>query len=351
MSRNDKKQRREAKRKAKRQQIRKQSSVSPTKRLADARGEVEGWMSEDFELHRQVQLFVWKRAAGLTGIACFLVDQGVVGLKDAWTRLGVVHDEFEEMIDQSERRGISMLRTEPEEVRRWVAGGVRWAHDNGMRLPKDWTKAAAFVGGVGDWATADVSQFQMEFAGHPDDLRQRLIGDSLQNYLQRTDIRFIFNEAAPYMDQETGEYVDDEDDSEEDEFDDLLDEFPEEQMEELLGKLTAPALALVVRTVAWLSARGETPSSELLEAWRSTMLGAMLSRLAMPDADDEELGEFGYDLMKSVSQRIEPSRFVEYQRAFGQVLQFLETDPTLMRTAMLEHGMSGEAPPETDEEE
>ena len=36
-----------------------------------------------------MQIFVFKQAGRLAGVACFLIDQGVVGLKDAWTRMNV----------------------------------------------------------------------------------------------------------------------------------------------------------------------------------------------------------------------------------------------------------------------
>lgn len=178
MSKTDKKQRNKAKRQAKRLAIKRRDSISPIKRLAEAKGDVEYWMSEDFEELGQAQMFVYKRAAGLSGVACFLVDQGVVGLKDCWVRMRIERSEFQEMIDRSQERGISMRRVLPEQIRRMVAGGIRWAHENGMRLPKDWAKPASFIGGVSDWASADVSAFVKEFTGHPEDLRQRLIGES-----------------------------------------------------------------------------------------------------------------------------------------------------------------------------
>src|SRR5690349_6827750 len=95
MAKPDKSHRHNAKRKAKRQAIRRQQSVSPVKRLASAPGELECWASENFEQTGQMQLFAWKRAAGLSGVACFLLDRGVVGLKDAWVSMGVDHAYFD----------------------------------------------------------------------------------------------------------------------------------------------------------------------------------------------------------------------------------------------------------------
>src|SRR5580692_6916144 len=49
MSRPDKKQRHKAKREAKRLAARRRDSISPVKRLAESKGDMEIWMSEDFE--------------------------------------------------------------------------------------------------------------------------------------------------------------------------------------------------------------------------------------------------------------------------------------------------------------
>ena len=221
MPHSNKKQRRELKRKAKKRDLRRQSGISPVKRLAAASGEVECWISDKFEELGQRQIFVYKSAAGLTGLSCFLVDRGVVGLKDAWTTMNTDRAELADALDSSADRGIRMRRAEVSEALRCVCGGARWAHDNGMRLPKDWVRAPLLLGDVSDWRSADVSGFVMEFAGHPEDLRQRLIGEPFDTYLQRDDIQFIFADDAPYMEQSTGRYVDANGELDEDDLDEV----------------------------------------------------------------------------------------------------------------------------------
>jgi hypothetical protein len=279
-----------------------------------------------------------------------------VGLKDAWVRLQIDHDEFESMIERSRRGGIPMRRATLEEVRRWVAGGARWAHDNGMRLPKDWTKAAALIGGVGDWASADVSAFVREFAGHPADLRRRLIGESFETYVARTDIDFVFSNDAPYSDPMTGEYSnvldsDDDDDGTGDDWDEDEDSFsglPREEVQALLDRFTPAALALVTETTTWLSARGERPSDELFEVWRGVMFAAMVSKRAMPNASDKEQADFSFQLMQDLIVDVEPSRRAEYHRTVGLVLEHLQTNSMMMQEAVLKYGLSGDG---GDEEE
>lgn len=98
MSKADKKHRQKTKRKEKQQESRRRESAGPVKRLAEARGEFQCWMSDNFEEFGQLDSFVHKRAAGLVGMAAFLVDRGVVGLKDAWTRMNVDEQDFMDMI-------------------------------------------------------------------------------------------------------------------------------------------------------------------------------------------------------------------------------------------------------------
>ncbi len=314
-------------------------------------------MSDDFQLNGQMQLFVYKQAAGLSGIACFLVDRGIVGLKDAWTRTDMSRNEFREMLEKCDRRGLRMGRVAIEEVRRWVAGGIRWAHENGMRLPKDWAKPASLIGGVGDWGSADLSGFAKEFAGHPEDLRQRLIGESFESLLAREDIDFIFSDAAPYMDQRTGQdaHVDDlnaldEGDSDlDDDPQSLLAGLPDEALNKQADRFIPAATALAADTAKWLEARTDNASPGLLEAWRSMMLAATLSKAAILDGPEDEVADLTYDFLKELSARIEPSRSTEHHRAVEQILEHLQTDPLLMQKAVLKYGLADQTVEERNE--
>lgn len=351
MSKKDKKQRHRAKREARRKELRRKESVSPIKRLAMARGELECWISDDFESFNQLQIFVYKRGGGLSGIACFLIDRGVVGLKDAWTRMDISPEEFGDMLTRGQQNGITLHRGSAEEARKWIAGGVRWAHDNGMRLPKDWAKAASLIDGVGDWHNADVSQFVKEFAGHPEDLRQRLIGEPLETYLQRKDIKFIFSDAAPYKDQGTGSYsdwdlLDEADEEEDEELDDdaLASLIPDEQIDELLAKVAPLAENITEKTKARLLERGQEPSPELFSAWQNLLICRLMAGAAFQGGPQEEIDDFAYQLLQGLSERVEESRAAEFDRAIEQVSEHLEADPQLMQREYLNN-----QPPEAAE--
>jgi hypothetical protein len=337
MSRADKKQRKEAKRKARKMEIRRRESVSPLKRLGDTPGEMECWMSEQAGAVGQVQCFVYKRAAGLTGLACFLVDRGVVGLKDAYTLIPADREHLDRIREGAESRGIGMKQTSIEQIRNIVAGSVRWAHAHGMRLPKDWHKTAAVIGGVGDWASADVSKFVKEFAGHPEDLRRRLIGESLESFMARTDITFIFSDAAPYMDQETGRYenngeIDDE------EFDDeeglSLDDFPDVLLDEIDKRLT-PVVAKIEPTIkSWLADRNQPPSSEIAVVCKNLFLASLLSAVAQPDGDRKGFSDAYAKLFRNIASEADPENSPERTRAYEQLLDFMRANPLQLENAL-----------------
>ena len=340
----NKKQRHEAKRKAKRLTARRRDSISPVKRLSDSKGEVECWASGDFSFMRQLQIFAYKRAGGLNGVACFLVDQGVVGLKDSWVRLDMDRPQLQEMLNVAEGRGITMRRIEVEEARRWIAGGARWAYDNGMRLPRDWLKHTSVIGGVLGWQNADVSAFTMNFAGHPEDLRQRLIRETLESYLKRDDIQFTFSMDAPYKDQRTGEYApelnsdafdDDESDDESDEqFESPDDGASFEVFKKLTHRLDIVAATLVSETQKWLATRNEMASPELAEAWKSVITSTLLAKSTLPDANEQEVSELSGKLLFEAIRLIEPARLVERKRATDQALEHLETNSLIIQNAI-----------------
>jgi len=257
----------------------------------------------------------------------------------------VTRQQFAKMLEQSKERGIRMRPGTVEEARRWIAGGMRWAHQNGMCLPKDWRGPALLIGGVGDWTAADVSDFVMEFAGHPDDLRQRLMGEPFESYIRRKDVAFEFSEAAPYMDQRTGEYSDPFDGSplDPDEAESNAADVPIEELNAMAERFNPPAVALAGKTATWLAALDEAPSVELVDAWKSVMLAAFISKTALPDAPADEIADLGLEFLEDISERIDEARVEEHDRAVGQVLRHLETDSTLMQQAVLEHGLERNA--------
>ncbi|HTW94644.1 MAG TPA: hypothetical protein VMD30_07625 [Tepidisphaeraceae bacterium] len=344
MSKASKKERHKARREAKKAQLRRQEAMSPAKRLGQAPGPVECWMSAGLEVHGQAHIYAFKRAGGLSGVACFLVDEGVVGLKDAFMYMDVDRVDFLEMIDSCKKQGIAMQPVPLEKAKQLIAGGLRWAHDNGMRLPKEWTKTATIIGGLGDWTNADVSPFVKEFAGHPEDLRRRLIGEAFETYIRRKDVSFVFSDSAPVMDQETGAYLntglpfDDLDDQEDEKQEIDLDavvaklladgvlQIAEKQVPPVAGDLTAV-------TLKWLADQNETPSPELERAWRGILLATFITAASMPHLSNDEDADLVAALLEAFVAQEEQSRQQAFSHGMDQALRHLSTNPMMMRQA------------------
>jgi hypothetical protein len=338
MSKANKKQRHKARREAKKREARRQNSISPIKRLADALGEVECWRSGDFETLRQISFFVYKRSAGLSGVVCFLVDRGVVGLKDAFVKMQIDREEMDYMLSSGKSQGIHPSRCTLEEVRRTVAGGIRYAHENGMRLPKDWVKVASIVGGVGDWTSADISPFSREFIGHPEDLRRRLIGEPFEDFIQRKDIAFLFADNAPVMNLDTGEY----EEAEEGNFDDDEEleesEISQEQLEVLEDNLKPVADALAEQTHRWVLSRGDQPGLELEYGWQSLLMALMLSEATLPEGSEDQMEELAKKLLVGMAKDMEDSRLKQYTRSVRQALQHVQADKSIVGSALTKYG-------------
>ncbi len=342
----DKKQRQKKKREAKKRDLRRRESVSPVKRLADTPGVTEYWTSGDFGLRGQSEILVHKQAGGLTGFAAFLIDRGVVGLKDAYTRLGVSIGEFREVLDGSRDRGVPLTRTTATEAAAVIAGAIRWTRQNGMRLPKDWEKTVRILGPMPDIDTADVSKFVMEFEGHPEDLRQRLIGEPFDAFVKRKDVSILFSDEAPFKGSalhklDVPDELYDEGDEDDDDGDDrgesgagVAGDQPAEQLEEILRMTTPAATTLVEQTKLWLSARGEAASAELFEAWRSVLVAAALAKMALPNGSQKQVSGLAYNLIESLVGRIDEERVKEYDRALAQVVQHSQADPDVMESAI-----------------
>lgn len=342
MPKQDKKQRRAAKQAQKKKEARRHDSISPLKRLADAPGEAECWATPDFELNGQLSIHAFKRGDGLSGQFSFLIDRGVVGLKDTWSVIPIEPAQRQMIFDASRERGFALQRITSAAALAWIAGAARWTNENGMKLPKDWLKIAAVVGDVGDWHHADVSAFKKEFAGHPEDLRQRLIAESFESYMKRKDIAFTFSDGAPFKDQRTGRYsnleeyaADDEEDIEE--VDELFSSLTDAELNDVLMKYVPVAAELTKQTGAWLAAKGKSPSSELPNAWKLIVVVTTLSNNLPAESDmtDDDKGDLSHDWIVELSQRITTDSPEELHRAIGQCIQHLLVDQHLMVNASI----------------
>jgi hypothetical protein len=308
--------------------------------LAAAPGSFECYTSGDLKAFGQVQVVVHKRTPRGSGTAMFLIDRGIVGLKDAFVICPMTAEDFRSLIDDELRPAYPTSRITLEEARALVAGAVRFARGHGMRLPKDLEKTTSIIGGIGDWTTADTSPFLKEFAGHINDLRQRLIGQPFEEFIRRDDITFIFSNDAPYMDQKTGNYVNVAEndlshlsDLSPEEIEEIAADIPIEELNEVVEAFAPAATELREQTTLWLAAQGQNPSAELFEAWRTVLTAGTLAVTSMPDAPAGDVKDFGGELLESMYARLGDDRSV----AFNQVMEHLAAEPTLMQRALLKH--------------
>lgn len=175
-------------------------AISPYKRAART-GEIaacyinEGWDDDGF-----ASMLVLRRVgdSGLV-LAAFYSDLWCCGLKDAWGRLDITMHEFEEDVYGRFSRDVNMLRVQPSLIRRLVGGGIRFARQNGFRLPPRYERWVSILGDVDASDAADLSDYGFEdgmlhFVGNLEDLRRRLIGCSVEEFLKREDVHFTIGE-------------------------------------------------------------------------------------------------------------------------------------------------------------
>ena len=184
------------KREQKRQQLRKMNSVSPVKRATQGRL-VACMMNADWRERGQAVPYLLREGPGGRYVmATFMIDLWCAGLKDAYGRVDVLRDEFDDAVARmDERMDGTMEDVSIDEVADVVAGSVRFARQNGFKLPKDWHKWAALVDPDLDFETADLSDFGKDggllWVGPTSDLRRRLIGSTVAEFFARPDVHYV----------------------------------------------------------------------------------------------------------------------------------------------------------------
>ncbi len=263
MARNAKKaERRRLKRQQKRSRLRRAEGDSPYRRIG-AHGEVVAcYLNANWRKTGEAAIYCLRSIpGGGHAMAAFLVDVWCMGLKDAWGHLGISADEFNESILRWGRRDLDLTRIDADLAQRLVAGGIRFARQNGFRLPKRHERWVALLGGVGDVDTADLEEFGVDgglrYIGSTEDLSKRLIGCTVEQFLTRDDVKFILggDDFSLLDGDELGVEEDDELNAEED---DELD------VEEVADDVHAAAVSAVRR---WCFANGMQPHPRLPEAW------------------------------------------------------------------------------------
>jgi hypothetical protein len=197
MARQSKKERRRLKRKRRHKETIRLRQASPYEKIGQA-GRVERCaINDDWSERGQAIVYVLCQAPGRPpAMGAFLVDLWCAGLKDAWGRLEFSRQDFRDLVEKSSRgMDLDFVEADLDEVRALIAASIRFARRNGFRLPPRYERWLAVVGGVGDIDDADLSDFgrkgKLCWVGPEEDLRRRLIGSTVQEFLARDDVEYI----------------------------------------------------------------------------------------------------------------------------------------------------------------
>ena len=196
---------------------------------------------------------------------------------------------------------LELVRVDLETARRLVAGGIRFARQNGFRLPRNHRRWAALLGDLGDPDSAELSDFGVDgglrYIGSMEDLRRKLVGCSVEEFLARDDVKYVIGDDRFAL----------EDDS------DLA-------LDEASAMLTERALDKVRE---WCFANGMVPHPRLRDALELTLEAALqVDSIPEEDEPDEASGAAGIDNVHRFLSLEDPSAQQELLAAGAQFQEF-----------------------------
>jgi hypothetical protein len=319
------------KREKKKRDLRRAQSVSPFRRAAQLPGLLEcyvtaGWRGNglgDFVVIGQLP-------NGMLTLSGFLVDVWCVGLKDAWGRGQLSRQEFEENVLGPWRDRIGeVARVDVDTVRKFVAGAIRFSHQNGFRLPEHWQRYAAILGDLGPIESADLSDFGIDgglrYVGDFDFLRKRLIGCTVEQFLNRPDVHYLTS-ADSYA-----EYAESDDDEEENEDDfeadpeleaSLKDSVFMEQMAEAVKKI---GCVIAESARQWCFANNITTAKRLEDAGALFFTNVGMVQGSEEDLTDDEQDRMVWELMQRDINSIPAAKRGDFHAAAEQVFAFYKS--------------------------
>lgn len=305
------KERKRLKREKKKAQMRRATAGSPYKRIGQI-GEIEAcYINADWQTSGMATIhLIRQNPRGGLALACFLIDLWCAGLKDAWGAIDMTSGETDEHIERAGER-FELVRIEPDAARHLIAGGIRFARQNGFRLPPHFDRWVNVLGELPEPATADLRPFGKDggllWIGPLGDLRRRLIGCSAEEFLARPHVHFISEIEDP------GEFEPDEEDFDE-EFDGDDEEFNED-VERVLQEATELC-----------GKQGEEPSPLMLEAVKAIMLAARLR--AAEEDEDPAVRESVLSLKEAIKSNPEPDCSENLEEAIAQIFRLMPHGPS-----------------------
>ena len=288
-----KKQKQRLKREQKRRETRRSHALTPLDRIARTGGELECYVNSNWQDMGMAMLHVLGRAPdGRHAYAGFLVDVWCVGLKDVSGQREISRPQFEEVIDLV-REEQPVARVTVVEARRLVGAGIRFARQNGFKLPPHYDRWTAIFGDLGDVASADLTGFGVEgglrYVGTKAFLQRRLAGCSVEEFLNRADVTWVLGDGT-LRDPAEGDYSFDFGEEEDDDEDELELDGPEREVfAELAHSIANVADEAEDAVRRWCFETRQTPHPRLREAL-NTLLVSVVPMAAYMQAVQEDPG-------------------------------------------------------------
>jgi hypothetical protein len=283
----NKKERDRVKRKRKQHELRKRKAKMQYQAIADPRQPLTCRINVDWKKKGMANIFVLKELrGGGYALGAFLVDLWCCGLKDAWGQLQFTSEQFRLMLKRAEAdRDYRHEEVDVETARRVILGGIRFAVQNEFRLPPHFERWVSMLGVDPKAADADLSDFgfegKLQYMGSMEDLRRRLIRQSVDDFLARPDVVHTTMDENGGSDEE-GEYGEDEDDVDDDDAEEEDEPFDANDFREATA-LSARRFAEIVRQGC--VARGVAPAAQLDQAALAIMTAMFQTALTPADGD------------------------------------------------------------------
>jgi hypothetical protein len=357
-----KKQKQRLKREQKRRDARRARAVTPLEHVARSGGQLECYVNANWREMGMANIQVLGRAPdGRTAYTAFLVDVWCVGLKDAFGKREMSRPDFEVILDQMDNQ-FEVAKLPAAEAKRLVAGGMRFARQNGFKLPPHYERWVAVFGDL-DVAGADLRNFGVEgglrYIGTRAFLQRRLAACSADDFLRRPDVQWAMGDGTP-RDPSEGDYSidlgdDDYEENDEDEDEEADVEAPDPQLVAELGGIvgsTGNRMEEAVRE--WCAKTGQAPHPQLRDALNH-LLVSMLPVVIYSDAAkidpqfvDVELPAPDHLLHRGL-ESLPPGQRRSVEQAMTQVSdymgQFKSPAEMLAAVGAMGHGPDAPLPP------
>jgi len=316
MDRARRKEKQRLKRKEKQRQSRKSQSITALRKITSTGGTLECWINRDYRDQGMASVLVLGHAGGQYAFAGFLVDVWCVGLKDTWGKPDITRSEFEDEIFQRINSATPMKRIDADALRGFIAGSIRFARQNGFRLPPQYERWTAMLGSL-SIDTADLAEFgkdgKLIYMGTRQFLVQRLSGMTIEQFLTRPDVQWVTPTVdLPFNQEAFDRWQENQDDA------DKVD--PQTVKSVLMGWQRGTD---AVRE--WCKEHGVTPHPRIPEA--ISMMMAVMGRYQELQEEDPDGEPNIDDILEDLLVVRKPQDMRTFVEALSQVVQTLDDAP------------------------